>query len=165
MDEQGWTRGGQRDGGHRAGQAVAALSAQVETYIKAGLELHDVRRLGRESYHWDVAAAGKAEDEYRDFLWVCWTWWTSKHQEKIAGMGRHADQMWHCHMLLPRKYEMDCESIFGSGYILDHDPFFDDKVMPAAREEAKVAYDLAGRPFPGELIHTCQWSIIRQKGG
>ena len=158
MEEQAGVAAGKRDR-NGGGQAVNTLTAAGQ--LIADLDLERVRELARRDYHWhSEAEVEKAEQEYRDFLSVCWNWWKTGHRGKLAGIGRGADRMWHCHMLLPCKYGTDCERIFGEDLILDHDPFFTESDMPWALEVARAAYAAIDKPFPTDQISACQWSIV-----
>lgn len=138
--------------------------AQKERQIQ-DMDLDRVRKLVMKTYGWDDASADQAVSQYRDFLWVCWRWWSSEHTERLAGMGWIADLVWHCHMLMPDTYISDCERVFGQGMLLDHDPFFDDRELPGAVRDAREAYREAGRQYPAMTIDDCQWSVVGPRAG
>src|SRR6266567_4519611 len=121
----------------------------------AALDLTEVSSLALAEYrseHWTSAIADLAEERYRDFLLVCCLWNAEYPDDRLAAVSVKADQMWHCHMLLPRKYRDDCASIFGRGRLLDHIPF-PDKVELSAQDlkKSEEAYALAGLPQPPDV--------------
>jgi len=164
MDATPGARAGDRDDGsgtRRMANSTAAGAADAGPRI-AALQLDVVRRLAVRTYpEWTGEDADRAEREYRDFLYVCWYSWRHASTTQLAAMCRRADQMWHCHMLLPHRYGADCEGVFGAGHILDHDPFFAEGDWPPRRKQAADAYRAAGRDFPSDdLIANCQYSIV-----
>jgi hypothetical protein len=98
--------------------------------------------------------------QYRDFLWVCWYTNHTVPGKRVPGVGERADEVWHCHMLRPKKYNNDCEDVFGKGMILDHGPI-DNYDHDAVLTEAAACYAAAeNTPFPPDFVDTeCQYGI------
>ena len=48
----------------------------------------------------------------------------------MTAIGRDADELWHLHILDTRKYEADCEAIFGR--FLNHTPLYGE---PTAKDK------------------------------
>lgn len=126
-----------------------------------GLDLTQVMAQAKATYGWDDATATTAESCYRDFLWVCWNVWND-NKEPLAAISALADKVWHCHMLLPQKYNADCVNIFGGGYILDHEPNLPNvgSVDAGAEEAAKAEYAKLGKPVPADLRNRCIWAVV-----
>jgi len=82
------------------------------------LDLGRLVEKARDLYKWDEARAREAEEWYRNFLFLC-------HQtgRPVAAIARDADDLWHLHILDTRKYQADCQAIFGR--FLDHQPFYE----------------------------------------
>lgn len=65
---------------------------------------------------WSPARAKTAEKWYRRFLFL-----VAKYPNEVIVPTKEVDEIWHAHILDTRKYEQDCEHIFG-GY-LHHFPY------------------------------------------
>jgi hypothetical protein len=139
--------------------AISTDAAQMRDFIYDRLDLEKVMQYTRWQYGWDQAAAAVAEARYRDFLLVCWTWSRSEYKDRrVSAISALADQVWHCHMLLPVEYRGDCAAIFGPGRILDHTPRFGGgQVDPAEKKLVDWAYREAGLSTPTDLKDECVW--------
>jgi hypothetical protein len=126
-----------------------------------GLILEQVIELARVTYRdWVDEIARLAERSYRDFLWVCWNY--DRGGRSLAAISVLADDVWHCHMLLPAKYRDDCAQIFGGGHILDHTPVLPSgqTVTQADEDLARAEYTNLGVDVPTDLRDRCVWSVL-----
>jgi hypothetical protein len=129
--------------------------------VNGGLDLDPVIALVRSTYpDWNDAAVALAVKCYRDFLWVCWNY--DRGGRSLAAISVLADEVWHCHMLLPAKYRDDCAQIFGGGHILDHNPVLPSgqTVSQADEDLARAEYTNLGVDVPTDLRDRCVWSVL-----
>lgn len=106
--------------------------------IKFMLCLSTPRGLG-----WSEERADRAILEYRRFLTL-----KAKNRSARIVPTKIVDQVWHQHILDTKKYELDCQAIFGG--ILHHNPYLglrdDVDVWEALIEETRSLYS---REFDG----------------
>jgi hypothetical protein len=139
--------------------AITIETTQMREFIYDRLDLSKVMEYARREYRWDEATASDAEARYRGFLLVAWAWDRGPNRaRRVSAISTVADQMWHCHMLLPVEYRDDCVAIFGPGRLLDHMPGYEgDQVDPAERDLVDSAYREVGLPAPTDLKNACVW--------
>ncbi|HEY4027638.1 MAG TPA: hypothetical protein VGO86_14520 [Candidatus Dormibacteraeota bacterium] len=127
------------------------------------LDLAPVRALAKANHRdWTDAVLDDAVRRYRDFLSVC-CYGVGHGSNHLAAVDALADEMWHCHMLLPVKYQSDCHTVFGSGRVLDHYPAGVNGQAPVTPIDQRAAlhlYDEAGVRRPGEVRAECVWAIV-----
>jgi hypothetical protein len=140
--------------------AVTTEEAKVREFIYDGLDLEQVGALAEETYGWDLGTLALAERIYRDFLWVCWNY--DRGGKSIAAISVMADKLWHCHMLLPSRYQHDCARIFGPGHVLDHTPVLPGgrRVEDADEAAARDEYAKLGLELPADLRNQCIWAVV-----
>lgn len=86
-----------------------------------------------EGLGWTLDFAQRVEQEYRRFLTIC------KMNPDVPIVPSSAvDDFWHFHILDTRKYESDCNDIFG--YFLHHFPYFGMR-GPKDEENLKIAWE------------------------
>ena len=92
-----------------------------------------------EGYGWDLEFALDVAAEYRRFLQMC-----CENPDKPIVPSSLVDEFWHLHILDTRKYQQDCENVFGE--FLHHFPYFgmrdeaDAERLTIAWEDTKVLY-------------------------
>jgi hypothetical protein len=141
---------------------IADGADRVRHFIYDELDLDRARDLAKETHkHWDDEMVERADCAYRNFLWVCWNY--DKNGNSVAWIDTLADEMWHCHMLLPASYLAASERIFGKGSILDHTPVLPNgrRVSHIEMEQASAEYTKLGLPVPTELRYECVWAVVR----
>lgn len=140
---------------------AATAKAYIYNEVQPGLDLTQEMEQATATYGWDDATAADAERCYRDFLWVCWNY----DQQPLAAISALADKVWHCHMLLPKKYSADCARIFGDGNILDHIPNLPKvgSVGPDDEAAAKAAYQQLDVKVPEDLVYRCVWAVVENQ--
>jgi len=86
-------------------------------------------------YDWPRERALEADRWYRNFLRLC-----HEVDGPVAAIGRDADDLWHLHILDTRKYEADCEAVFGR--FLSHRPLYGEPDADERRlfEETRELY-------------------------
>lgn len=151
----------QRQGANHRSGSITADQQTAHDQIYVHLDLSVVRQMAqRQHADWTDPQLDNAERCYRNFLWVCWYSSTQSNTDELAGICEMADEMWHAHMLLPRKYAVDCASIFGAGHILDHYPGGvggEPPVDDAAKAIAAALYTAAGVQ-PCQTWAECVWA-------
>jgi hypothetical protein len=65
---------------------------------------------------WDRDKIARVEEEYRQFLLL-----SALEPDNVIVPSREVDKFWHAHILDTRKYEHDCQTIFGR--FLHHFPY------------------------------------------
>lgn len=87
------------------------LSLKIDQYInKSTLNLEDG------GYTWDLKTAQIACDRYKKFLFLIKKFGVNKVE-----VDKLQDMYWHLHILDTKKYQEDCNLLFG--FFLHHDPF------------------------------------------
>ncbi|TMC06285.1 MAG: hypothetical protein E6J41_19145 [Chloroflexi bacterium] len=105
-----------------------------------------------------------AEICYRRFLYVCWFGYQRDGSVKQSVICGCADAVWHQHILVTRQYRADCETIFGPGVYLNHEPgdfvYQGVAVDPTQTQAAALQLyrDAGVSPCP-QLRHKCAWCI------
>lgn len=64
---------------------------------------------------WLPSEAQQCAQLYKNFLWLC-----KKHGAEALVPTREIDEFWHNHILFTRRYQRDCQHIFGA--YLHHEP-------------------------------------------
>lgn len=112
----------------------------------------------QDEHNFDADTLTTAETLYRQFLWL-----HKKYPNKNLVPPRLVDEVWHQHILDSRKYEEDCQSLFGS--FMHHHPGLSDADKESGIwEETKTLYakefgtDLDALGLDGALCkcHKCQ---------
>lgn len=83
----------------------------------AQVDLTPVMQIAERETTLDATLRERAEDLYRKFLTL-----KAMYPNKDIVPPKLADTLWHCHMLDSRKYQADCEKLFGN--FIHHNPHF-----------------------------------------
>lgn len=70
-----------------------------------------------EGYGWTLEQAQHISEEYKKYLLLC-----LENPDMAVVPSGMVDDFWHLHILDTRKYQEDCQNIFG--YFLHHFPYF-----------------------------------------
>lgn len=134
---------------------------QVRYFIDHGLDLTEVMKCVQTRYKIvDATAIVKAAASYRDFLFVCWSHWSSHQGDSLAVISKLADEVWHCHIEEGDRYQDDCSKIFGDGVKLLHNKAgHPSQTEIQAAADAYVAAGLAAPPQADRQAE-CVWSIV-----
>ncbi len=121
---------------------------------RAAIDKLDLRRQVEKSmeiYGWERERALEAERWYRNFLRLC-----HEHEGPVVAIGGDADELWHLHILDTRKYEADCDAIFG--HFLNHTPRYGE---PSAEDKKLFdeTVELYERTFGGVPIGV-RWDCV-----
>lgn len=87
----------------------------------AKLDLVCVRNSVIRRYRWTADLADHAEAQYRQFLHLLGTY----PDRELVPWTEELDKFWHEHLLHTRKYEKDCNSLFGR--FIHHEPMEGDR--------------------------------------
>lgn len=118
-----------------------------------------------EGYGWSLEFTQRIATEYRRYLTLCLE---NPHFPMVPST--YVDDFWHLHILDTRKYQEDCELIFG--YFLHHFPYFgmrgeeDEKNLKRAWVESCAHYENRFGKIDKELWHSkkrCPYCGVRCK--